>query len=311
MVVSHSLMRPLLGYTGSKYKLLKSLFKFFPDNVETFVDLCCGGCSVGLNVWADRVIMNDKDLDLIGMYSSFKEQGYEKIIELIEYYLEYYNFSRTEIYGHSAYGQEWRKGVPGVNKIAYDKMREDFNAVIPEERTFEDFVKFYLLTVYSFGGQIRWAGHRRFSESVGKADFTSANKDKLKRFLDRLSGIDCEFKGGRFTEFNFGALTQNDFVYVDPPYLITNASYVLYNDGWNENDERELLKCLDMLNDRGIKFGLSNVLRYGEKENMLLKEWIKSGDFRVERLEMEYGGALRNNKKSKEDIEEVLIMNYR
>jgi site-specific DNA-adenine methylase len=54
MVVSHSLMRPLLGYTGSKYKLLKSLFKFFPDNVETFVDLCCGGCSVGLNVWADR-----------------------------------------------------------------------------------------------------------------------------------------------------------------------------------------------------------------------------------------------------------------
>ena len=38
---------------------------------------------------------------------------------------------------------------------------------------------------------------------------------------------------------------KDDFLYCDPPYLITAGEYNKY---WNENDERELLKQLDDLN---------------------------------------------------------------
>ena len=39
-----------LNYTGGKYKLLNQILPHFPDNTDTFVDLFCGGCNVGVNV---------------------------------------------------------------------------------------------------------------------------------------------------------------------------------------------------------------------------------------------------------------------
>ena len=38
-----------LNYTGGKYRLLSQILPLFPDDIETFVDLFCGGCNVGIN----------------------------------------------------------------------------------------------------------------------------------------------------------------------------------------------------------------------------------------------------------------------
>lgn len=71
---------------------------------------------------------------------------------------------------------------------------------------------------------------------------------------------------------------QRFFVYCNPPYLISNASY---NDGnrgfknWTEKEERELLKLLDTLNAKGVKFALSNVLYHKGQENKILAEWLR------------------------------------
>ncbi|WP_306306929.1 DNA adenine methylase [Helicobacter cinaedi] len=35
-------------------------------------------------------------------------------------------------------------------------------------------------------------------------------------------------------------INENDFVYIDPPYLITCATYN-ENGGWDEQDEKDLL----------------------------------------------------------------------
>ena len=61
------------------------------------------------------------------------------------------------------------------------------------------------------------------------------------------------------------ACQKNDFIYCDPPYLISNASY---NDGkrgfgnWTQNEDDNLLNLLDYLNDKGVKFLLSNVFTH-------------------------------------------------
>ena len=49
------------------------------------------------------------------------------------------------------------------------------------------------------------------------------------------------------------------FVYADPPYLITCATYNEQG-GWTEKDEYDLLAFLDNLSKNRIKFALSNVL---------------------------------------------------
>ena len=60
-----------LNYIGGKYKLLPQILPLFPENIETFVDLFCGGCNVGINVPAKKTIFNDNLSFLIDLYKSF------------------------------------------------------------------------------------------------------------------------------------------------------------------------------------------------------------------------------------------------
>ena len=98
-------------------------------------------------------------------------------------------------------------------------------------------------------------------------------------------------------------ILDGDFVYVDPPYLITVADY---NKFWSEDEEKDLLNLLDSLNDRGIKFGLSNVLEHHGKENTLLKEWSKK--YNVKHLNKKYVFNIYHSKE-KNGTDEVYIFN--
>ena len=100
-------------------------------------------------------------------------------------------------------------------------------------------------------------------------------REKLSSFIDRLKSGDYKFESYDFRELPNKDWNDKTFVYVDPPYLITCATYN-EQDGWNETLEKELLKYLDKLHERGIRFALSNVLHSKGKENKLLIEWINN-----------------------------------
>lgn len=68
-------------------------------------------------------------------------------------------------------------------------------------------------------------------------------------------------------------MEKNDFEFVDLPYLISYASYN-ENNGWRELHEKRLLNLLDNLNERNIRFELSNILESKGNENTILKTWI-------------------------------------
>ena len=73
-----------LNFTGGKYKLLPQLVPLFPDNISTFVDLFCGGCNVGINATAEKIICNDIDSKLIGLFSFFKGKSYSVLLPKIK-----------------------------------------------------------------------------------------------------------------------------------------------------------------------------------------------------------------------------------
>ena len=62
-----------LNYTGGKYKLLPQLLPLFPKDTDVFVDLFCGGCNVGINVAARRVVYNDSNSRLCRLYRTFRD----------------------------------------------------------------------------------------------------------------------------------------------------------------------------------------------------------------------------------------------
>lgn len=111
-----------------------------------------------------------------------------------------------------------------------------------------------------------------------------------------------------FAKADLSALTKDDFVYCDPPYLITCATYN-EQDGWNETKEQELLELLDTLNERGVKFALSNVFENKGKSNDKLKVWAEQ--YNVHYLNHTYGNCNYHAKdKASNSTVEVLITNY-
>ena len=89
----------------------------------------------------------------------------------------------------------------------------------------------------------------------------------------------------------------------DPPYYNSNATYN-ENNGWTEQDEKDLLNLLDQLNDKNIKFALSNNFKYN---NPFLKEWSKN--YNIHYLNYNYNNCNYQKKDKNGDIE-VLITNY-
>ena len=117
-------------------------------------------------------------------------------------------------------------------------------------------------------------------------------EQKLVDFIDRIQEQNCMYTCRDFREFDTSAWTSQDFVYVDPPYLITCATYNEQG-GWDETAEKDLLAFLDDLNRKNIRFALSNVLRSKGKENDILIEWLKrnADRYKIVRLNYSYSNS--------------------
>ena len=150
---------------------------------------------------------------------------------------------------------------------------------------------------YSFNHQIRFNNNHEFNNPFGRErrNFNASMKQNLEMFHNRLKQNNIEFSSNSFEEFDFSILSENDFVYADPPYLITTGTY---NDGkrgfkgWSEKEEHELLKTLDKLNANNIKFALSYVLEHKGKSNEILKKWVSSNsDYKINLIDTHYSNS--------------------
>lgn len=297
-----------LNYIGGKFKLLPQILPLFPQISGIFVDLFCGGCNVGINVTANKVILNDIDINLLYLYNTFRNMDKDVLIEMIEGIIEKYGLSRSDVNGYEHYGCESSKGLGAYNKEPYLKLREDFN-----EHTNYDYYYYamlYVLIVYSFNNQIRFNSNGKFNLPVGKRDYNTKMQEKLSDFIDRLKEGNFAITSIDFEKFNLDGYGEKDFIYADPPYLITCATYN-EQDRWNEDRERALHSFLDKANNQGIKFALSNVLRSKGKENQILIDWIDGNPkYRAIPLDYSYSNSNYQTKDRTSGSEEVLIVNY-
>lgn len=301
-----------LNYTGGKFKLLPQILPLFPTNINTFVDLFCGGCNVGINVECENVIYNDLDRNLLYLYNTFKNLDKQAIFDWIYGIIDKYKLSLVSQNGYDYYECDSSKGLGDYNRDKFLKLRADFNEKQKNEQyDYYYYVMLYVIIVYAFNNQIRFNSNGEFNLPVGKRDFNKNMQQKLSDFIDKIKEQNCKFTCLDFREFNTETLNNNDFVYVDPPYLITCATYNEQG-GWDENDEKDLLQFLDDLHNRNIKFALSNVLRSKGKENSILINWIEKNKdkFKTIYLNYSYSNSNYQTKDKTSASEEVLVINY-
>ncbi|MBP5724341.1 MAG: Dam family site-specific DNA-(adenine-N6)-methyltransferase [Bacteroidales bacterium] len=279
-----------MNYTGGKHKLLPQIVPLFPKNINRFVDLFAGGANVAANVVgnANKVTANDYDPHVIDIYKKMQSMPTESIISYIENRIVQYGLSKT-------------------NAEAYNRFRDDYNRNILEGKT-NNPLDLFILICYSFNHQIRFNNKGLFNMPFGtnRSSFNDSIKQNVINFRKQIENV--EFQSGDYAQFDINQLGKDDFVYCDPPYLITNAAYNEKN-GWTENNERQLLSFLDKLNSKGIKFALSNVLQNRGYTNDILSDWSKK--YNVHHLNFNYGNSNYHAKdKSTGGTDEVLITNY-
>ena len=272
-----------MNYTGGKYKLLNQILPLFPKDINTFVDLFTGGCNIAINVNANKIIANDLSGEVISVYKGIQDGNTEENIKMIEKIINKYNLSKE-------------------NKEGYLELRNDYN------NGNKEWYVFYTLLAYSFNNQIRFNKKGEFNMPFGKnrSSFNPTLKQKFKDFSNAIHNKNIKFTNNDFRKLNVNKLGENDFVYLDPPYLVTEATY---NVGWNEETEKDLLLLCDKLNKKGVKFAISNVLEHNGNKNEILIDWSKK--YNVNYLDYNYSNCNYHKKDNGHKSVEVLITNYK
>lgn len=297
-----------LNYTGGKYRLLPQILPYFPRNIDQMADLFCGGCNVGLNVFCGKVLFNDSDENLIGLLKTFQSLSREAVHGRILGIIEEYGLSMSSSYGYEYYGCDSSGGLASYNKENYRKLREAFNHRRVKDE--EYYLMLYVLIVFSFNNQLRFNQKGEYNLPVGKRDYNQKLQQKLMAFIDRLHSGDYTFVNRDFREISLDGFTKDSFFYVDPPYLITCATYNEQG-GWSSQDEKDLLAYLEEADRRGIRFALSNVLESKGRKNEILEDWIREHPrFRVISLDYGYGNSSYHGKNKESRTREVLVVNF-
>ncbi|MDO5564852.1 MAG: Dam family site-specific DNA-(adenine-N6)-methyltransferase [Eubacteriales bacterium] len=285
--ITHSkrFIKSPLNYIGGKYKLLPQLIKYFPTDIDTFVDLFSGGFNVGINITSNKTICNDINIFIVELYKKLYNSTVDEILEQIDKKIKKYNLNKDNEEGFKRFREEYNK-----NKNPID---------------------LYTLTCYSFNYQFRFNNNMEYNNPFGRnrSQFSEKMKNNLILFMNKIKSMNIDFISKDFNKIQLDELDSDDFIYCDPPYLITTGSY---NDGnrgfkdWKEQQELELYNFLDKANEKNIKFALSNVLEHKGKENTLLKSW--SNKYNIIDLQNNYSNSSYNTTKG--NSREVLITNY-
>lgn len=295
-----------LNYIGGKARILDQLLPVFPENISTFVDLFCGGCNVGINTHAERYIYNDSNRELIGLLKMFMRLNTTTILKRLDEIVEHYGFSKTKDHNFAYYGGNPMKGVSRYNKEPFLRLRQNYNNT---PRNNQHYIMLYALIVFGFNNQMRFNDRGEYNLPVGKRDFNDVIRHKLKVFVDKLKEQRPLMQNKDFRRFDINQLDTQSLVYLDPPYLISTATYN-EGGGWTEKEETDLLGFMDMLNAHGIKFVLSNMLEHKGRKNLQLINWIGQRNLHVVDINMDYSNSNYQVEGKDSGTKEVLVKNY-
>lgn len=297
-----TIFRSPFFYVGDKFKLLSQIKDHFPKKIKRFIEPFCGGGSVFLNIEAEEYFENDVDKYMIGLHRFLIEQSSNSATfwKNAKNMAENYGLSATFLgkdIPHE-YREKYHKTYfAQYNKAAYARLRQDFNA------DKSDMMRLYFLLIYGFNRMIRFNSKGDFNLPVGNVDFNKNVEKSLNLYFSFAQTHEIHLSNNDFESFvNSVAPEKNDFVYLDPPYLITFSEY---NKLWTEHDEERLLSFLDYLNSQGIRFALSNVIWHKNRYNAICNAWAQKYD--IVRIKSNYISYHDNTDKKSY---EVLIKNY-
>lgn len=268
-------LKPPTNYTGSKDKLMSQLLQHFPltEDVDLFYDLFAGGLSVSINTPYNNIIANDIITPLIQFYQNLKNNEVESEI--------------VKILSHK---------IDKASPEEFSELRARFNIT-------KDPYLFFSLVSSCTNNLMRFNKKTEFNQTFGKRAINDNTIQKVRDYCTVLKSKNIQFTNLTFTELlKLRSPTVNDFVYMDPPYIGTEAGY---NAFWSKSLEESLYDTLDELDRNGIRFAFSGVSIHKGVENIHINRLSK---YKIIELDYDYEKVAR--KKNAGRSQEILVINY-
>lgn len=246
-------MNSFIKWPGGKAKLLQEMERNFPSNInsiETFIDPFGGAGTVTFHMAKyhnfKHIIYNDKVFALTECMQYIKDdKSFAELKTRLELLESMYNAAsdKNEFYNNI--------------RSTYNKMNKQNTLVTPILVC----AYFIFLNKTCFNGLYRVNKNGEFN--------TPWNKTEKVKLFDRilfneyhtlLQSTDTEILNMDYKDVLKKADT-NTFIYIDPPYAPTDGSTMFTSytsDGFSEENQKELAKQCSLLDERGIKFMLSN-----------------------------------------------------
>lgn len=263
----------------------------FPKNINTFYDLFAGSCVVTMNTDAIYHEVNDINKHLTDMVRWFIYYKPEEIISRLE--------KQIDNYGLPTFSTDNRKykGNREGFKENYNRLRSDYNKSKEPELL-------YLLNIFCLSHMMRFNPRGEFNMPFGNSYLSNAVKTSIMQ--NNFDEIITYISSKDFREYKNQNFEEDDFVYLDPPYIGTDATYN-ENGGWTEKDQQDLQDFCDYLTSIGVKWGMSNVYENKGIVNEQLKQWQEDKGYKVHYFD---NFTYYSNGKGGAKTKEVYISNY-
>lgn len=303
MTNNNNTFRSPLFYVGDKYKIYPKISEYFPKTINRFIEPFTGGGSVFLNVNANEYLLNDIDSNVIDIHKFLEEQAensdlfFKNIIDIIQEYELSHSYIKDIV--PQELKEKWKKTYYAkFNKEGFNKLKKDYNS--GKSNTI---LHLYVLLIFGFNRMLRFNSKGEYNLPVGNVDFNKNTETALLNYFELIKKKNTRFYNLDFSKFLQGIdFIEDDFIYLDPPYLITFSEY---NKLWNEETEKRLLDILEWLDSQNVKFAISNVSHYKGKINHQFLEWSKKyNSFDIKSNYISY------HDNSNKVFKEVLITNF-
>ena len=276
-MTKNMLIQPFLKWAGGKRQLLKEIDKYIPLKISTYYEPFLGGGALLFNLQPKKAIVNDSNYELINAYKVIRDnveeliQDLEKHENTSEYFYELRVKDRTSEYSNLS-------NIERASRLIY-------------------------LNKTCFNGLFRVNSQGEFNTPYGHYKNPNiVNEFVLRAVNNYLNKNDIKFLNGDF-EDSLKNIRKGAFVYFDPPYMpiSDSSSFTGYTlDGFGTEDQIRLKDLCDKLNERGIKFLLSN------STAPMILELYK--DYKIVYVDAKRNINSIGNKRG--EIKEVLVMNY-
>ncbi len=296
--------KPFVKWAGGKSQLINVLFDKLPDmeQIDTYVEPFIGGGAMFLEMCQkynfENIIINDMNEALINTYKVIKNDLTE-LLKFLDKYMEEYNLLKN---------MEEKKEY-------YLHKREEYNE--ENRMTIKGASLFIFLNKSCFNGLYRENSKGGFNVPSGQKEkinlYERKNLEKISEILNSKNSLGkkrVKILMGDYSKIK-KYINENTLVYMDPPYRpITKSGFNQYHkSGFGDEEQKELAKFCEKLNERNTKFILSN----SDPRNQIDADNPNFFDDLYENFHIDRVYAKRNiNSKStgRGNITEIVVKNF-